>query len=114
METEVILVSAPPAAAAAAVVEPIIMEEAVMVMVMEPLAVVEAAAAVVESIPMEDPMEDPMDEPMEEPMLMLPASMVPFCSFAIATNFSWDLSAVGLMLKAMPLPQWPTGTFCRQ
>ena len=102
METEVIV---PSAAAAAAVVDSIIMEEAVMVMAMEPLSVVIAAAVV-------DPI--PMEEPMEEPMLMLPASMVPFCSLAIAMNFSWDLSAVGLMLKPMPLPQWPTGVFCRQ
>ena len=26
-------------------------------------------------------------------------------------NFSWDFSAVGLMLKTMPLPQW---FFCAQ
>lgn len=39
---------------------------------------------------------------------------VPFCWMAIWVNFSWDLSAVGLMLKVMPLPQWEVGVFCLQ
>ena len=30
---------------------------------------------------------------------------VPFCWMAIAWNMSWVLSAVGLMLKVIPLPQ---------
>ena len=36
---------------------------------------------------------------------------VPFCCMAIARNIAWVLVAVGLMLKTIPLPQWP---FCLQ
>lgn len=43
-----------------------------------------------------------------------PASAVPFCCMAICMNNSWLLSAVGLMLKVMPFPQWLVGFFCLQ
>lgn len=42
------------------------------------------------------------------------AGAVPFCWMASWVNCSWDLSAVGLMLKVMPLPQWEVGVFCLQ
>lgn len=51
-------------------------------------------------------------------LVMLPliavAPAVPFCCMAICMNISWDLSAVGLMLKVMPFPQWLVGFFCLQ
>ena len=34
-----------------------------------------------------------------------PAVAVPFCCMANDLNIAWVLSAVGLMLKVMPLPQ---------
>lgn len=40
------------------------------------------------------------------PVMALPAP-VPFCAMAMAWNMAWVLSAVGLMEKVMPLPQWP-------
>ena len=39
---------------------------------------------------------------------------VPFCCMAIDLNMAWVLSAEGLMLKVMPLPQWGVGVFCLQ
>ena len=42
------------------------------------------------------------------------AGAVPFCWMASWVNWAWDLSAVGLMLKVMPLPQWEVGVFCLQ
>jgi hypothetical protein len=40
--------------------------------------------------------------------------MVPFWAMAMAANWAWVFSAVGLMLKTMPLPQWLSGFFCLQ
>lgn len=39
-------------------------------------------------------------------LLLIPmAPAVPFCWIAICMNIAWLLSAVGLMLKVIPLPQ---------
>lgn len=45
------------------------------------------------------------------PPAMLAVEPVPFWAIANCTKSAWDFSAVGLMEKAMPLPQW---AFCLQ
>lgn len=40
------------------------------------------------------------------PPTMALGAPLPFCWIAIDWNRAWDFSAVGLMEKVMPLPQW--------
>lgn len=47
-------------------------------------------------------------------LIAMAASAVPFCCMAICINISGVLSAVGLILKVMPFPQWLVGFFCLQ